>query len=1102
MLKMIRLSLTLLFLLVAFPLWAEEQNCDAGSILDEGTELAEDMTKVCSPEGIEDAKKQGRASLASYYGDDPEKLCKCLSEAKFNEMRVPRGRHKRFQQFEYDHAIREKLAHSLNDLVGNFTKFNNMILTKTHLGNLVDEKDPVCNIQTLADDVAKIQKMEGTPACPSPKGFMSNRIKTIFGTTEMKELPNKLGKSVTDVPENSCMSNQMYLNMRSNSGASSKGFAFLQETGKGIEAYRKHFHEDPATSAPLKDLLSYDVVFNLAYRDPEFKTSLQNRIDEFTNKEGGRIYDIYNDEKTLKLAYKHLNNSCLQLTQNLKGFLCTNEYPKMNPATLNLHLDDYFKKEKEHPDTKASMRDFLTYDFACNDKRKANTHMRTVAGVLAGAEKKAVALSEEEEKFNNFIDDTILVKNSTKDVFSTKKGSDFSQFNDMFCKYKTSKDPLKSDDLPEMFKGYLTDLQKRGVNLSELLKPGSELSKKLGLAIDPTKTPMFILTKKEDIEAGKLPKINQFKWEQEIAGLLKSKGLPEEEVGQLYAMIEMQTNRRFTEIEDLKKKLADENPGFKQIDLTDIDAIVRKDPDAIERAKAKVLSYGPSNNNVLNTDLDKWVTARHASMSGDQRTDASAAQSVLMNTTNIQTIKDDAKTYNDNMGTFDSDYRNRIAGVNPNDTSRIGTKVAMPDGPLSGPNSDILDAINGSKDPNPSTGNGSGKNPPVANTPARDDDSPGTGSGTLPTAMSNNSPSTASNSYPSLPSERVNRSPSSSSSESSDSSYEPIGNSPSSRNDSYAKSLQEEISRIENQLKSNQSDIARRQRELNKLKSSGMNEASDSSFNRSQNHTASNSSSSYNYPQNVPFKNNDGSYSYPANNISELSSSGDKGRNQSKISDNNDIVDPASGASAGGTSVSGGGETASADGSGGASGGGGAGSAALAGLTGNLPTGRGLASKETEEEARKRLKIPLYEHHKIIPHAIVDVVGSIDKAVILLGLEGMKFKTIEGVSVPEKESTESSVKYFIRTYDFVPEGPFEDYKEDFESDEARIKAHTIYFSFPRTKENLTVSKKFAGATKEIEKEEVTHNYVLQIQNDIMNEKELRSALNQVSEKLK
>lgn len=223
MLRMIRVSLTLLFLIMVTPLWASEESCEEGPSLPSGTtELAEDMTKVCSPAGIEEAKKQGRASLASYYGDDPEKLCKCLSEAKFNEARVPWGRAKKFQQYEYDKAIREKLAHSLNDLVGNFTKFNNLILTKTHLGNLAEDGMPLCNIKTLANDVAEIQKKEGTPECPSPKGFMSNRIGTIFGTTNMKELPDKLSKSVSEVPANSCMSNQMYLNMRSNSGASSQ----------------------------------------------------------------------------------------------------------------------------------------------------------------------------------------------------------------------------------------------------------------------------------------------------------------------------------------------------------------------------------------------------------------------------------------------------------------------------------------------------------------------------------------------------------------------------------------------------------------------------------------------------------------------------------------------------------------------------------------------------------------------------------------------------------------------------------------------------------------------------------------------------------------
>lgn len=83
---------------------------------------------------------------------------------------MPFGRKKKFIQYEYDKAIREKLGHSLRDLVGNFTKFNNMILTKDHLGNISDEKTPLCNLQTLATDIEALQKLEGTPECLSPKG--------------------------------------------------------------------------------------------------------------------------------------------------------------------------------------------------------------------------------------------------------------------------------------------------------------------------------------------------------------------------------------------------------------------------------------------------------------------------------------------------------------------------------------------------------------------------------------------------------------------------------------------------------------------------------------------------------------------------------------------------------------------------------------------------------------------------------------------------------------------------------------------------------------------------------------------------------------------
>ncbi|MCM2351228.1 MAG: hypothetical protein NDI69_14500 [Bacteriovoracaceae bacterium] len=165
---MIRLSLLLLFLVAVTPLWAEEESCDGDSILGNKTELAETATKVCSPIDLEKIKGQAGKDLSAYYGQNGDELCTCLSKAKFNEARVPWGRKKKFIRYEYDKAIREKLNHSLNDLVGNFTKFDNLLLTKTHLGNIVDESQPLCNIKTLARDVAELQKKEGTPDCPSP----------------------------------------------------------------------------------------------------------------------------------------------------------------------------------------------------------------------------------------------------------------------------------------------------------------------------------------------------------------------------------------------------------------------------------------------------------------------------------------------------------------------------------------------------------------------------------------------------------------------------------------------------------------------------------------------------------------------------------------------------------------------------------------------------------------------------------------------------------------------------------------------------------------------------------------------------------------------
>lgn len=1061
--------------------------------------VAGSATKKCSPVDLKEERKKDGFNLSSYYGHDQEKLCTCLKDAKFNEARVPFGRKKKFVQYEYDKAIREKLGHSLRDLVGNFTKFNNMILTKDHLGNISKGNAPLCNLKTLAADIEALQKLEGTPACPSPKGFMKNRLTTIFGTDNMKELPNKLAKQATDIAPGSCMSNQMYLNLRSSSGASSKGFSYLTDIKSGKD-FKSYFHnpEEPGFSGPLKDLLSYDVVFNLAYRDENFRKSLQQRIDVFTNTDKKRLYDIYNDKETLALVYNSLNSSCTQLTQNLKGFLCANEYPKMNPATLNLHLDDYFKNEKENPITKGSMRDFFTWDFACNEDRRANTHMRTVAGVLSGAKKQAVKLSPEEEAFDQYIENTILVKNATKDVFSTDKKSDYSKFNEMFCKGREGKAVTKNE-LPEMFKTYLQELKQKGIDINSMLAPGTELSKELGLAIDTTKDPMFILTKDKDIDAGKLPKINQFKWEKTIALELEKKGLKPEEISQLYAIIEMQTNRRFTEMEDLKKKLMADNQGFQEISVREIEAVVRKDPEAVARVQERILSVGPTANPVMYQDFGAWMTERHTALNADLSTQNNNAQDVLLNSDNMARVRAEAEVYNANGGTFDSEYRERTAQFSPDQYG----KLKLPDQP---------------SDPTPpsvTTNNPpSNTTPPTATSGSAQDDGPIQSQDDVSDSSDVAGTPVIANNQP-LPSTPSIGNGGSGSGGSSSNYSEPETDlsegsgrkprTPASVDDSYSadtdpdvKALRDKISRIKDQIKDSQSDYDRAKRELeNSSKQAARSAHSRIGGNNFQ--STSSYNPEYNYPKNVPFKSQDGSYSYPKNKTSELSSSKD-GTPFSKGGDHSSggSVGGGGGSSgAGGGSSVGGGEAVSNGGLGPID------SAALASVGQNLPGGgKSPSSAEKEADARKRLKLSVYEHHKIIPHAIVDVVGSIDKAVILLGLEGKRFKTIEVVEYAEKDSVEQSFKYYIRTYDFVPEGDFEDYKEDFISKEAREKAHVMYFSYPRTKENLKVSKKYAAATREVEKEEVNHNLVLQMQNDIMNEKELRDTLTNVSEKLK
>jgi hypothetical protein len=239
-------------------------------------------------------------------------------------------RKRNFKKEEYDKTIRKKLNASFNDMVANFSKFNSLILTKEHLGNLIDEKEiskggGFCNVDTITSKVEEVRKLEGSASCPSPKGFMDDRIKEIFGTNNMKELPTKLKKNLDEVDKNSCMSQSLYLNLRASNGASSIGFREIVDNKLPQNKFKSFINEaSTSQNNALKDLLTFDVFFNLAYRDDVFYQRLQENI-EFKEKNGDRRYDIYNDKETLTEAYSAINRSCNKLVKNVASFLCSGE---------------------------------------------------------------------------------------------------------------------------------------------------------------------------------------------------------------------------------------------------------------------------------------------------------------------------------------------------------------------------------------------------------------------------------------------------------------------------------------------------------------------------------------------------------------------------------------------------------------------------------------------------------------------------------------------------------------------------------------------------------------------------------------------------------
>lgn len=1041
-----------------------EEACDqdADPTFSDVADTAEAITKDCSDKTLEH-----------------KAMCQCLADAKFNEIKVGWKTKKDFHQWEFDKSLREKLNHAVHDQISNFTKFSNLLKTKQHIGNLIDDSEPLCNIETIAKDIEAVQKISGSAECPTPKGFLPNRLKEIFGTTNPKEISEKLKFETTKVDENACISTQLYLDLRSNSGAAANGFkTFIGEGGRDIKSLVQI--ASPDEKEAYRDLLSYDVFFNLSYRDPDFHRTLSENMARI-KKNGGRTFDIYNDQETLKDALKSLNRSCNQLMKNVKGFLCANDHPKFDAPIMRSHLDDYLNGKKGiDADEKTAIRDYLTDRYSCQE-RTATVYRRTVSQVIRGEDKVQINQSLEEKEFEDYIGNVVLLKTTTESFKKDDPKSDINTFNSMFCKGFEGKE-ISPDNLPVLMSNYLQSLKDQGKDITKILED-ENLQKKLGLKIK-TNPISFSLLDEDDIKAGKLPKINQFKWLETMAPELEKMGMSKEEVGQLYAIIEMQTNKQFSRMEELQNTLIATNPVYKTIPIKDIHSVaVNKDPEAARRINEITSKFqGPlptAPNALTGYDAETLISARYEALQSDSTRNNDVTQSLFRGEVTVNQLKEDAQVYNQNLGT----YSNRLVAPQK-DLSQSGfvSGGAVTAPAQSPPTTPITEPVTSPRSEAPSTAsvNSGGGNASALASPMSAGVTPSSYTASNSSSDNYSSSSSSSNGWESKK----------------DSGYKP-------EEDSYLKDIQRRIDETTARLAGMDKEEELYKKEISRLEKNNS-RASRSPASESMNSTAFNNSRnidpSYEYPKNIPFSDGKGNFFYPPERSGELSSNEFHTPKEAELSsDAKENSKGASGSSGGGS----GGSGASGASPSGSSGGSGAVSlpsvGSLDGIGSDIPSGN---SKESEEEARKRLALATYEFPKYVPHALVEMVGSIDGVVLILGLEGKKFKTIQAAEKFEKGSAKADYIYNVRTYDFVPEGEFEDMKEDFINKESRENTFNKYFGFPRTKENMVVSKKYAMGTKEVLKEEYTHTQVLKIQNEIMGETELKQVILSVSEKLK
>lgn len=1063
---MLYISFTLLFMLISYSSEAEEI-CDINEPLtleEEITIVGEVLAKDCSLESINKTYESG-SNLRRFAKLKNKDLCRCLDGSKFMVAKVDNKRKKSFERGELDKTIADKMKEDFNNLASQFIMFENFSQTKTHLGNILDESEikkagGVCNIQTLEDDIVKLEKDKN---CKAPKGFFRDRLKTVFGNSSPDNIWDVTKDKLSESNKNSCISKARYLDMRSSAGASDVGFNLL-ENHASIKDFRAEIDSmKPSKKNQVKDLLSYNVVFNMAYRDSTFFHEVKGRLAEI-QKSGKRKYDLFQDPVLLQKAYTSMNRSCNLFSRAVKHYLCTDKNPTLHPSIMSAHLEDYFSKEKVSDAEKKANTDYFTWQYSCNPlaaKKIYRNGWDKIKGIFTESIPKDKK-TPNEEAFERYVERSVMIKNVTKPTIDEKNSeSDYAKFNKYFC----NKDSLKINDsyaVSQRMSEYLKNLQSKGIDVSSVLS-NKNLQNKLGLGIELEYSSVkFSVNDPEDIKNDKLPHVSPEKWEKVMAPELKKKGLSEDEIYQLYTLVEMQTNRTYSEVEDLKAKLVESDPKFEKYSLSQI----KKHSEGF---------YGeltPEEKKDAEIIQNRVIAQKY-----DARMEVNYTKGLLLGDKTVQQVKNEAIAYNNNLGTFDNRY------VTQNNEKT--------------PDQNLIASTNSPKQNDYKFGSGEvPKGSEPVNSSLKNNQSP---NNTISQpAIASNSAST--NIKENNKSESLTNEPSQAQSQQIPQNSYPIAssfiNSPPTNSFQDQAQINKPIERVTNRvdrsiasIRDDGNETDNFNPELDELKKSIEEEKRKIAEMRSNLNNPKTST----VPQNIP--NQDQYFERPAqindsaqnqlaqNNRSpiqnksfsedgEIESLSDETEKQ----DSKDSKGKTSKAVAGKAS----GSQAEDQGILGLEAGVGNGNFSpktLGNLSSSMPDGflTGDGTNESDEEIRKRLGLEDFQYPRYIPHKLLeaDEIKTPEKLVMLMSLYGKQFKTIEVTnSSNDPNSALKEKKYYLRTFDFIADGNLEEYKNELETNASRnaLVKRLEALNNPMSGHHAV---EVARGTKEIKKEEIT-----------------------------